>query len=210
MTKPIIIAIAGGTASGKTTIAKNLEEVIRESKSVVRLELDNYYMEEAQAKEQFKSRIVNWDDPRTIDWDRVVSDLDKLASGQSITFVPFNHEQNAYVGEEVTLEPAEAVIIEGIFALTRDDVINRSQIRIYVSADADVRLIRRAKRDGSERHVESFDNDAFMERWLREIKPSHERFIEPTKKSADFIVNTTDIAQDKIVDRIRILLSLGK
>ena len=59
MTKPIIIAIAGGTASGKTTIAKNLEEVIREHKSVVRLELDNYYMEEAQAKEQFKSRIVN-------------------------------------------------------------------------------------------------------------------------------------------------------
>ena len=145
MKKPIIIAIAGGTASAKTTIAKELEEVIRETQSVVRLALDNYYMEEAQAKEQFKSKIVNWDDPRTIDWDRIVGDLDKLASGQSISFVPFNHENNKYMGDPITFEPADAIIVEGIFALTRDDIIKRADIRIYVSADADVRLIRKTK-----------------------------------------------------------------
>ena len=206
--KPLVITIAGGTASGKTTIAEKIRDVISKNRKTVLISLDDWYLCEDEAKKLFRDGKVNWDDPQTLNWDRLERDLKSLVKGETITVDKFNFDINAH-DDTYEIEPAEVIIIEGIFALTDDRINAISDIKFFVHADSDTRLVRRIKRDKTMRY-ENFDEAKFMDWWINGIKPSHDKFIAPTEKVADFVINTTNNLEEDIVNAVSILIGLGE
>ncbi len=187
-----IILIAGGTASGKTMIAKVLtDEYIKKGLSTTLMSMDNYYFSLEELPEE-KGMDVNWDSPKVINWKRFDSDLDKLYNGEDIQITPYNFEKFTHTGEPITIKSSEVIIIEGLFALLSNKAREIATSRIFVHADEDVRLIRRIKRDSTGRYKEGFDLDVFMRKWIKEIKPMHRKHIKPTNDYADFIIKNNE------------------
>lgn len=200
----LIIGIAGGTGSGKTTVVKQIMDELKNEEVDV-ISQDSYYQDTTHLP--YEERVkINFDHPKSIDFDLLVTHLQELKAGKTIEEPVYSFIEHNRTSETRTIHPRKVIIVEGILILTHPEVRNMFDIKIYVHADSDERLIRRLKRDINER---ARDLDEVLWRYQTTLKPMHQQFIEPTKEFADIIIPTNryntvavDIVQTIIKDRL--------
>jgi uridine kinase len=179
----LIIGIAGGTGSGKTTVAKKIIKNLQRG-NVILLSQDSYYKDSSNVP--FEERqCINFDHPDAFDWDLLIKHVQQLLKGKSIEQPVYDFITSTRLAQTVHIEPCEVLIIEGIMTLWNKKLRDLMNLKIYVDADADERLIRVIRRDMVERGRTA---DAVIERYLRVLKPMHREFIEPCKRYADVII----------------------
>lgn len=204
MMNPILIAIAGGSASGKTTVVKKIIEQLN-SKDITVISHDDYYKDltHLALTERYK---VNFDHPDSIDNDLFVAQLKDLLDGKSISKPKYDFVEHNRSSEYELVEPTKIIIIEGILILEDERVRDLATIKLFVESDDDIRFIRRLVRDTKERgrSIESVINQ-----YLTTVKPMYYAFIKPTKRYADIIIpndSTHDVAVDCIARMINDML----
>ena len=179
----IIIGIAGGTGSGKTTVVRRIIESLSENEVAV-LPLDSYYKDSSHVPVEERQNI-NFDHPSAFDWDLLSKHISMPRKGEAIEQPVYSYLTCTRQKETVHVEPRKVIIIEGILALSDRRLCKQMDLRIFVDADPDERLIRVIQRDVIERGRTA---EAVMERYVRVLKPMHLEFIEPAKRIADLIV----------------------
>lgn len=200
----LIIGIAGGTGSGKTTVVRQIIDELKNEEVDV-ISQDSYYLDTTHLP--FEERVkINFDHPKSIDFDLLVEHLKELKAGNTIEEPVYSFTEHNRTRETRTIHPRKVIIVEGILILTHPEVRKMFDIKIYVHADSDERLIRRLKRDINER---GRDLDEVLWRYQTTLKPMHQQFIEPTKEFADIIIPTNrfntvavDIVQTIIKERL--------
>ena len=182
--KPVIIGIAGGTGSGKSTFTNRLKKAFGDSISV--LYHDNYY--KAHDELPFEERkLLNYDHPDAFDSDLLVHDIMELKEGRSIISPTYDYTIHNRAKETVLVEPRKVILIEGILTLYDPRLRDLMDIKIFVDADADERILRRVIRDTKER---GRDIENIVDQYLTTVKPMHYLYVEPTKRLADIVVNS--------------------
>ncbi len=179
----IIIGIAGGTGSGKTTVVRKIVNSLAPGE-VVLLPQDSYYKDSSHVPAELRQQI-NFDHPDAFDWSLLLQHIQMLKEGKSIEQPVYHYQTSSRLAETIHVEPRPVIIIEGILALCDPDLRNMMDLKIFVDADPDERLIRVIQRDVVERGRTA---EAVMERYTRVLKPMHQQFIEPTKRYADLII----------------------
>ena len=179
----IIIGIAGGTGSGKTTVVRRIIESLSENEVAV-LPLDSYYKDSSHVPVEERQNI-NFDHPDAFEWSLLSRHVAMLREGRSIEQPTYSYLTCTRQPETIHIEPREVIIIEGILALCDKKLRSMMDLKIFVDADPDERLIRVIQRDVVERGRTA---EAVMERYTRILKPMHQQFIEPCKRYADLIV----------------------
>ncbi len=179
----LIIGIAGGTGSGKTTVVRKIIESLG-SGQVALIPLDSYYKDSSSVPPE-KRQLINFDHPNAFDWSLFREQIAALKCGKGIEQPIYSMITCTRQAETIHVEPCEVIIIEGIMALYDEEIRNMMDIKVFVDADSDERLIRLIERDVVERNRTA---QAVMERYARVLKPMHQQFIEPTKSYADLIV----------------------
>ncbi|NDV83502.1 uridine kinase [Bacteroides sp. 51] len=179
----LIIGIAGGTGSGKTTVVRKIIESL-EPGEVVLLPQDSYYKDSSHVPVEERQNI-NFDHPDAFEWSLLSNHVSMLKEGQSIEQPTYSYLTCTRQPETIHIEPRDVIIIEGILALCDKKLRNLMDLKVFVDADSDERLIRVIKRDIRERGRTA---EAVMERYTRVLKPMHQQFIEPCKRYADLIV----------------------
>jgi uridine kinase len=178
----LVIGIAGGTGSGKTTLMKRLVE--RFGNDVTVLSHDNYYRRRDDMP--FEERCkVNYDEPAALETDLMARHLDALRHGQTINCPVYDFSQHNRSGETIRIEPKRVIIVEGILIFENRQLRDLMDIKIFVDTDADVRLCRRIKRDVRER---GRTLESVIEQYQTTVKPMHEKYVEPSKKYAHIVV----------------------
>ncbi len=179
----LIIGIAGGTGCGKTTVVNKLINELPEGEVVV-ISQDSYYKDTSHLS--YEERVkINFDHPRSIDFELLVKHLKDLKNNTPIEQPVYSFVKHNRTGDSILTKPRKVVIVEGILILTNPELRELFDIKIFVHADSDERLIRRLKRDISER---GRDIDEILNRYQTTLKPMHEQFIEPMKEYADIII----------------------
>ena len=178
-----VIGIAGGTGSGKTTVVKKLIERLPKGEVAV-LHQDSYYKDSSNVPVEERQNI-NFDHPDAFDWKLLEEHIHNLREGKSIEEPIYSYITCTRAKETVHIEPKEVVILEGIMALRDNKLRDEMDLKVFVDADADDRLVRVIKRDIVER---GRTVEAVMERYVRVLKPMHEQFIESCKRYADVII----------------------
>lgn len=179
----LIIGIGGGTGCGKTTVVNQIINEL-DINEVGVISQDSYYNDLSHLSFEERAK-VNFDHPRAIDFDLLVSHLKLLKSGKPIPQPVYSFKTHNRTSEVVITHPRKVMIVEGILILTHADIREMFDIKIFVHADSDERLIRRLRRDISER---GRDLEEVLTRYQNTLKPMHEQFIEPTKEFADIII----------------------
>ncbi|MDO6760413.1 uridine kinase [Tamlana sp. 2_MG-2023] len=179
----LIIGIAGGTGCGKTTVVNKILNELPEGEVGV-ISQDSYYMDTTHLS--YDERIkINFDHPRSIDFELLTAHLKDLKSNKTIEQPVYSFVKHNRTGDVILTHPRKVMIVEGILILTNPELRDLCDIKIYVHADSDERLIRRLKRDIAER---GRDLDEVLARYQTTLKPMHTQFIEPTKEYADIII----------------------
>jgi uridine kinase len=179
----LIIGLAGGTGSGKTTVVHQIMTELPDTEVGV-ISQDSYYKETTNLS--FDERaLINFDHPRSIDFELLVRHLKALKAGETIDQPVYSFIQHNRTDDTVSTHPRKVMIVEGILILTNPELRELFDIKIFVHADSDERLVRRLKRDISER---GRDIDEVLNRYQNTLKPMHEQFIEPSKAFADIII----------------------
>ena len=189
-----IIGIAGGTGSGKTTVVRKIVEALPPH-CVAVVPLDSYYNDTSDMTEE-ERRNINFDHPDAFDWKLLHKQISELRKGRAIEQPTYSYIESNRQKETVHVEPKPVIIIEGIMTLVDRRLRDMMDLKIFVDTDSDERLIRNILRDVKER---GRTVDMVLNRYLDELKPMHEQFIEPSKKYADIIIpqggeNTKGIA----------------
>ncbi|RZJ56359.1 MAG: uridine kinase [Flavobacterium sp.] len=201
----LIIGIAGGTGSGKTTVVHQIMNELPLTEVGI-ISQDSYYRENSNLSYEERSRI-NFDHPRAIDFELLVEHLKDLKAGKTIEQPVYSFVTHNRTDDTINTHPRKVMIVEGILILSNPQLRDMFDIKIFVHADSDERLIRRLKRDIAER---GRDMDEVLNRYQNTLKPMHEQFIEPTKAHADIIIpndkyNTVAIDVVRAVINQRIL-----
>ena len=197
MSKPVIIAVAGGSSSGKTTVVnKIISNFLTEKVEVIRH--DDYYKDQSDMTLE-ERRKINYDHPLSLDNDLFYSQVLDLLKGKPIDKPTYDFVELNRTNITEKVYPAEIIILEGILVLEDERIRNLADIKIFVEADDDVRLIRRIKRDTTERG-RTLDN--VLSQYLNTVKPMHHAFVKPTKRYADIII-PNDYSHDVAVDLIK-------
>jgi uridine kinase len=184
--RPVIVGIAGGTGSGKTTLAAKLKETF--SDRAVLINQDNYYKDlHHMSKKERASQ--NFDHPDSIDFELLKRHLLLLKEGESIDIPVYNFHTHSREPEAQTLDPAEIIILEGILIFAIPEVRELCDLKIFVETDDDIRLLRRIERDLHER---SRDFKSVRDQYMTTVKPMHDTFVEPSKRFADVIIPTRE------------------
>jgi len=179
----LIIGIAGGTGCGKTTVVNQILNQLPEGEVGV-LSQDSYYKDTSHLS--YEERVkINFDHPRSIDFELLESHLKELRKGNDIEQPVYSFIKHNRTGDTILTHPRKVMIVEGILILTNPELREMFDIKIFVHADSDERLIRRLKRDITER---GRDIDEVLARYQNTLKPMHEQFIEPMKEYADIII----------------------
>ena len=199
--RPLVIGVAGGTGSGKTTLVRNIVESIG-AENIVVLQHDSYYYNHNELRFEERARL-NYDHPESLETALFVQHLQQLISGQPAEIPVYDFVANARRRETVHVEPSKVILVEGILVLAEPGLRALMDIKIYVDADADVRFIRRLERDVRER---GRSMESIVQQYLGSVKLMHEQFVEPSKRYADIIIpqggqNTT--ALDMVIARLR-------
>ena len=196
----LVIGIAGGTGSGKTTLMKRLVE--RFSADVTVLSHDNYYRRRDDMP--FEERCkVNYDEPAALETDLMARHLDALRRGQAIDCPVYDFSQHNRSNETVRIEPKRVIIVEGILIFENKQLRDLMDIKIFVDTDADIRLCRRIRRDVRER---GRTLESVIEQYQTTVKPMHEKYVEPSKRYAHIVVpegGKNAVALEMIEGRIR-------
>ena len=195
----LVIGIAGGTGSGKTTLMDNL--VKRFGDDVTVLSHDNYYHRRDEMSMEERAK-VNYDEPAALETDLMVRHLEKLRQGEAIECPVYDFSQHNRSNKTTTIIPKRVIIVEGILIFENEDLRNLMDIRIFVDTDADVRLGRRILRDVEER---GRTLQSVLDQYQTTVKPMHEKYVEPSKKFADIVVpegGQNYVALDMILTRI--------
>ena len=179
----LIIGIAGGTGSGKTTVVHQIMNELPETEVGI-ISQDSYYKANDHLNMDERA-LINFDHPRAIDFDLLCADLKNLKAGNSINQPVYSFVHHNRTDDYILTHPRKVMIVEGILILTNPELRNLFDIKIFVHADSDERLIRRLKRDIVER---GRDMDEVLQRYQTTLKPMHEQFIEPSKAYADIII----------------------
>lgn len=180
----LIIGIAGGSGSGKTTVVKTIIEKLKKERVRV-IPQDSYYKDSSDLTDEEK-RVHNFDHPDSIDWDLLTEQLKELKEGHTIEQPVYSYIScSRSKTEKVIVEPADVIIVEGILILANKELRDQLDIKIFVDADDDDRLMRVISRDIKERGK---DVNWVMERYQRTVKPMYLQFIEPSKRYADVII----------------------
>jgi len=199
--KPLIIGIAGGSGSGKTTVARNVARALH-TESVAFLDADAYYRNFAHLPFE-ERRKVNWDHPEAFDWDLLHHQLTRLLAGEAIEKPVYDFVAHVRSSETVVVPPARVVVIDGILLFVDERVRALCDVKVFVEADADVRLIRRIRRDMKKR---GRSLDDIIDQYLNTVQPMQLQFVEPSKRYADVIVprgGHNPVAIDMIVANIQ-------
>jgi uridine kinase len=179
----LIIGIAGGTGSGKTTVVQQIMNELPETEVGI-ISQDSYYKETNGMTYEERCNI-NFDHPRAIDFDLLVQHLKDLKSGKTISQPVYSFVTHNRTDDTIITHPRKVMIVEGILILTNQELREMFDIKVFVHADSDERLIRRLKRDITER---GRDMEEVLNRYQTTLKPMHQQFIEPTKAFADIII----------------------
>lgn len=200
-----IIGIAGGTGSGKTTVVRKIVETLPKTKVAV-IPQDSYYNDNS-ALTMEERRKINYDHPNAFDWKLLIHQINELRAGRSIEQPTYSYIESNRQAETIHIEPCEVIIIEGIMALVRKELRDLMDLKIFVDADPDDRLIRVISRDMAERGRTA---QMVIDRYTDVLKPSHLEFIEPTKRYADIIIpmggdnhKAIDLMQTFIIHRLK-------
>lgn len=201
VSKPFVVAVAGGSGSGKTTVARAIGSALPAGASVT-LEQDHYYRDRSELP--FEERVkVNYDHPDAIEFELLQHHVDELVARRPVDRPSYDFAAHARRPERVHLDPAPIVIVEGILALALPEMRARYDLKIFVDTDADIRLMRRIRRDLEERG-RSFAQ--VRAQYYETVRPMHLAFVEPSKRFADVIVpegGTNRVALDLILSRLR-------
>ncbi len=182
MEDTMIIGIAGGTGSGKTTLTQKIKEVFNDQ--VVILSHDYYYKSNRHLP--FEERVrLNYDHPEAFETDILTAHLKSLKAGQAISHPVYSFVEHTRLQETVIMQPAKVIVVEGILIFESRELCDLMDIKVFVDTDADVRIIRRLLRDVKER---GRDIDSVINQYLSTVKPMHEQFVDPSKKRADIII----------------------
>ena len=181
--KPLIIGVAGGSGSGKSTVARNVAQAL-DTESVAFIDMDAYYLNFAHLPLP-ERRKINWDHPETFDWELLVGQLERLSAGESIEKPVYDFVSHTRSDRTVVVPPAHVVVIDGILLFSDSRVRDLCDVKVFVDADPDIRLIRRIRRDISKR---GRPLDEILDQYVTTVQPMHLQFVEPTKRYADVIV----------------------
>ena len=200
MREIMVIGIAGGTGSGKTTITDRLVEKFGGNVSVVHH--DNYY--KAHHNMPYEERcLLNYDHPDSFDTDMMIEHLRLLKSGKSVQCPVYDYSIHDRSEKTITIEPTRVIIVEGILIYAEPRLCDLMDVKIFVDTDADVRILRRIQRDVQER---GRSLDSVINQYLSTVKPMHEQFVEPSKRRADVIIpegGRNMVALEMVVQRVK-------
>ena len=182
--KTIIIGIAGGTGSGKSTFTRKLKKEFKDDVAV--LYHDNYYRDQSDIPLE-ERRKTNYDHPDAMETELLVEQLKELKEGKTIQCPTYDYTLHTRSSEVVTVEPKKVILLEGILVLADERLRNLMDIKVYVEADADERILRRIIRDVKER---GRDMEGVVEQHLTTVKPMHYLYVEPTRSTADIVINS--------------------
>lgn len=200
----LVIGIAGGTGSGKTTVVRKIIESLPKGEVTV-IPQDCYYKDNAHIPLEERLKM-NYDEPASIEWTLLCKHLRQLKAGESVEMPTYDFLTCSRLKETVTLHPRDVVVVEGILVLTDKELRDMLDVKVFVDADADERLIRVISRDCIER---GRTPKMVIDRYQETLKPMHELYIEPSKRYADLIVpqgGNNNVAVMLLTDYIRSLL----
>lgn len=195
----MVIGIAGGTGSGKTTLTNRLKEHFGDDVSVIYH--DNYYKRHDEMPYEERC-LLNYDHPDAFDTDLMIEHLLALKAGKAIHCPVYDYTIHNRSAETIEVRPAKVIIVEGILIFQNCELRSLMDIKIFVDTDADVRILRRIMRDVKKR---GRSLDSVVEQYLTTVKPMHEQFVEPSKRAADIIVlegGRNLVALDMIIQRV--------
>lgn len=201
----LVIGIAGGTGSGKTTIIEKLVEYFGNDVTV--LSHDSYYKAHHDISYEERTKL-NYDHPDSLETNLMVEHLKKLRNGEAIECPVYDFTIHDRAPETKTIKPSKVLIVEGILIFQDERLCNQMDIKIFVDADADVRILRRIQRDYRER---GRSLESVIDQYLTTVKPMHELYVEPSKKNADIIIPEGGynlVALGMVMERVKAHLSL--
>lgn len=202
--KPVVIGVAGGSGSGKTTVTKAIYEHFQ-GHSILMLEQDFYYKDQSHLP--FEERLkTNYDHPLAFDNDLLIEHINKLLNYEPIDKPVYDYTLHTRSNDVIRVEPKDVIILEGILVLEDERLRNLMDIKVYVDTDADIRIIRRLLRDIKER---GRTLESVIEQYVNVVRPMHNQFIEPTKRYADIIIpegGHNHVAIDLMVTKIQTIL----
>ena len=205
--KPLVIGIAGGSGSGKTSVTKSIYDVFK-NHSVVVIEQDFYYKDQSHLN--FEERLqTNYDHPLAFDTELLISHLQTLLSREAVEKPIYDYTLHTRSSKSVLIEPKDVIILEGILVLEDVKLRELMDIKLFVDTDADLRIIRRILRDINER---GRSIESVVDQYLTVVRPMHNQFIEPTKRYADIIIpegGHNGVAIDLLVTKIKTILDNG-
>ena len=204
---PIVIGIAGGSGSGKTTVANVILSRVG-SERIAYLPHDAYYRELRHLPEN-QRKMVNFDHPDSLETDLLVSHIKQLKNWQAIDLPVYDFTTHSRTGQKNHVEPQSVIIVEGILIFYEDILRPLFDVKIFVDTDSDIRFIRRLQRDIQERGRKT---EAVIQQYLTTVRPMHLEFVEPSKRYADVIIpegGLNTVAMDMVIARIELLMRSG-
>lgn len=204
--KPVIIGIAGGSGSGKTTIAHEIADRINDDDHIMIMSQDSYYKDNTDLPMSERKKI-NYDHSDAFDMPLLEAQLNQLLHRKSIEMPTYDFTAHTRSDETIHIEPADIIILEGILVLFNEEIRNLMDIKVFVDTDDDIRFIRRLERDMKER---GRSLDSVINQYLSTVKPMYNQFIEPTKRYADIIVpegGANRVAIDMLTTKIESILA---
>jgi len=203
--KPIVIGVAGGTGSGKTTVAHRILDRVG-AENITYIPHDAYYKDLSHLSYEERSQ-VNFDHPDSLETSLMVEHLKRLRRGEAVDIPVYNFKSHTRTSKTEHIIPAPIIIVEGILIFAEPDLLALFDVKLYVDTDADIRLIRRLRRDVEERG-RTFSS--VIEQYMRTVRPMHMEFVEPSKRYADVIIpegGFNEVAIEMVAARIRGLLA---
>ncbi|MFV0254905.1 MAG: uridine kinase [Erysipelotrichaceae bacterium] len=201
MKKTLIIGIAGGSASGKSALAKRIYKAFEDDKTLRIIKLDDYYNDQSDIS--FNERcLTNYDHPFAFDWQLMNTQINTLIEGKEILKPTYDYANHNRSDNYETIKPADVLLIEGLFVLENKELRDKCDIKVYVDTPADIRFIRRLKRDVNER---GRSLESIIGQYLDTVRLMHEQFIETSKKYADIIIlegGHNKVALDLLITKI--------
>ena len=186
--RPMLVGIVGGSGSGKTSVAAELVERLKKrSVAAQLLDMDAYYAPLEVVKGRFDGRPVNWDHPHAFDLELMAAHLAALRRGESIRKPRYDFTLSDRTGWEEPMPPGQVVILEGLLLFALSELREQFDVRVFVDTDADIRILRRIRRDTHER---GRSLESVMAQYEQSVRPMHLEFVEPSKRWADLIVPT--------------------
>ncbi|MGP4107186.1 uridine kinase [Virgibacillus sp. L01] len=203
--KPVVIGVAGGSGSGKTTVTRSICQRFQD-KTILVIEQDYYYKDQTHLP--FEERLnTNYDHPLAFDNDLLIEHLHDLMNGNTIEKPVYDYKVHTRSNDVIPVEPKEVIILEGILILEDPRLVDLMDIKVFVDTDSDVRIIRRMLRDIKER---GRTLDSVIDQYTNNVRPMHLQFVEPTKRYADIIIpegGQNHVAIDIMATKIEKILS---